>query len=89
MQPAKIMVEYQVKMVELAQDIFVGKKIKSVRYASQEELEDLNWDDELIVLELEDGTLFYPIRDAEGNGPAILSVQIPGTNVGPAEFHFF
>lgn len=89
MQPAKIMVEYQVKMVELAQDLFVGKKIKSVRYASQEELEEMGWDDDFVILELEDGTLLYPIRDAEGNGPAILSVQIPGTNVGPAEFHFF
>jgi hypothetical protein len=80
----KTIVEYQVERMELAQDIFVGKKIKSVRYASQEELEDLHWDDELIVLELEDGTLFYPSRDGEGNNSGVLFVQPPS-----AEFHQF
>jgi hypothetical protein len=49
----------------------------------------MRWDNDFVILELEDGTLLYPIRDTEGNGPAILSVQIPGTKVGPAEFHFF
>jgi hypothetical protein len=83
------MVEYQVEMVELAQDLFVGKKIKSVRYSTKEELEEMKWDNDFVVLELEDGTLLYPIRDTEGNGPAILSVQIPATKVGPAEYHFF
>ena len=80
----KTMVEYQVERLEMAQDIFVGKKIKSVRYASQEELEDLYWDDELIVLELEDGTLFYPSRDGEGNNSGVLVVQLPS-----AKFHQF
>lgn len=78
------MIEYQVERLEMAQDIFVGRKIKSVRYASQEELEDLQWDDELIVLELEDGTLFYPSRDGEGNNSGVLVVQLPS-----AEFHQF
>ena len=80
----KAMIEYQVERMELAQDIFVGKKIKSVRYASQEELEDLHWDEELIVLELEDGTLFYPSKDAEGNNSGVLVVQLTY-----AEFHQF
>lgn len=81
--------EYQVERIELANSLLTGKKIKSVRYASQEELEDMSWDGELIVIEMEDGTLFYPSRDHEGNGPGVLFLQEGSSLNGPIMFHQF
>jgi len=80
--------EYQVERVEAANSVLVGKKIKQVRYASQEELEDMMWDDDLFVVELEDGTLLFPSRDHEGNGPGVMFVQEPPSKE-QSTFHQF
>jgi hypothetical protein len=55
---------------------FVGKRIVEVRSMTSEELQGEFWDEpqfgSVSVLVLDDGTLIYPSRDAEGNGPGEL-----------------
>jgi len=55
---------------------FVGRRIVEVRVMSNEELEAEGWDAQQFgsvpVFVLDDGTLIYPSRDAEGNGPGEL-----------------
>jgi hypothetical protein len=51
----------------------VGKRIVAVKPLSEKLMKDEGWDyGEGVVLELEDGTLLYPSRDPEGNGPGVL-----------------
>ena len=83
----RLMQEFRVEQLEIAKKIFEGKRIKQVRYASQEETEAMGWDDDVIIFETEDGTLFYPSRDSEGNGPGIMFVQ--EALDGPTVFHQF
>ena len=51
-----------------------GKKIVKVRKMTTDEHRREGWqkDGETIVLELSDGTLIYPSRDAEGNNSGVL-----------------
>lgn len=55
---------------------FVGKRIVEVRSMTSEELQAEAWDPphlgSVTVFVLDDGTLIYPSRDAEGNGPGEL-----------------
>jgi hypothetical protein len=55
---------------------FVGRRIVEARVMSNEELEAEGWDAQQFgsvpVFVLDDGTLIYPSRDAEGNGPGEL-----------------
>lgn len=81
--------EYQTERIELANKLLVGKKIKQIRYASQEELEDMMWDGDLVIFEMEDGTLFYPSSDEEGNGPGTIFLQEGVSLEGPMLFHQF
>lgn len=81
--------EYQTERIELANSLLVGKKVKQVRYASQEELEDMMWDGELIVIEMENGVVFYPSVDHEGNAPGVLLMQEQVSLDGPVLFHQF
>jgi len=54
-------------------DDLIGKKIVSFRYMTKKELKREGWDDyKGVVLVLDDGTLIYPSRDEEGNGPGEL-----------------
>ena len=54
----------------------VGKTIKALRPMTPEELETEGWDDGRrgvpVAIELDDGTVIYPARDEEGNGPGVL-----------------
>jgi len=52
---------------DYAKDRLVGKKIKGVRYLTNEEAEGLDWYSRPIVIELNDGSLILPSRDDEGN----------------------
>lgn len=82
------MLEYRIQRLELAKKIFEGKRIKQVRYASEEEMLSLGWDGEdVAIFETEDGTLFYPSQDGEGNGPGVMFVQ--EALDGPTVFHQF
>lgn len=55
----------------------VGRKITAVRYLTEEEADDLGWDQKAVVLILDDIYLF-PSIDEEGNGPGALFTNIPG-----------
>jgi len=60
-----------------ASEALVGKRVKSVRYLSKEEVGALGWCASALVLEFEDGTLVFPSRDDEGNGAGALFGQGP------------
>jgi hypothetical protein len=83
----KKMQEYHIEQLELAKKIFEGKRIKQIRYATEEETEALGWSDDVIIFETEDGTLFYPSQDSEGNGPGVMFVQ--EALDGPTMWHQF
>ena len=83
----KAMQEFRIEQLELANKIFKGKRIEQVRYATQEETEALDWSDDVIIFETEDGTLFYPSKDSEGNDFGVMFVQ--EALDGPVVFHQF
>lgn len=53
---------------------FTGKTIKTIRYLTEAELVSEGWGTHRSVatIELEDGSIIYPSRDEEGNGPGVL-----------------
>lgn len=55
----------------------VGRTIKRVRYMQPDEVAEFGWCGCPVVLELDDGTLLYPVRDDEGNDAGMLGIQ-PG-----------
>lgn len=60
------------KWADRASKEFVGRKIVSARYMSNEEADDLGWGTRPIVLQLDDGNIIYPSMDDEGNGAGAL-----------------
>lgn len=52
-----------------------GKTIRSVRYMTKEECEDMMWYKRPIVIEFTDGTLVFPSMDDEGNDGGALFGQ--------------
>ena len=50
----------------------VGRKVVKVRYMSEQEREDLMWDDRAIVIQLDDGNLLFPSSDDEGNNAGAI-----------------
>lgn len=58
-----------------AQHLLVGRQIVDARYMTREESEFLGWHGKSIVLLLDNGTIIFPARDAEGNGAAALQGQ--------------
>jgi LPS O-antigen subunit length determinant protein (WzzB/FepE family) len=83
----KMTQDYKLDQLKLAKKIFEGKRIKQVRYATEKETEDLGWSDDVMVFETEDGTLFYPSMDSEGNDLGVMFVQ--EALDGPVMFHQF
>jgi hypothetical protein len=48
----------------------IGKTVKEIRIMTEVELRSEGWDDRnCTVIVFDDGTLLYPSRDEEGNGP--------------------
>ena len=67
--------EHQTTMDRWLHDIrpvVVGRRIKSVRYLSDSERDDIGWYRASIVLELDDGTALWPSSDDEGNDAGAL-----------------
>jgi hypothetical protein len=60
------------RWTKIAQDMLFGKKITGVRYMSDEEAEQLGWDEKCVVIELDDGNIIYPSSDDEGNNAGAL-----------------
>ena len=53
----------------------IGKKIIAIRELSIEERDREGWDRgfrSAAVIELDDGTVIFPSKDGEGNGPGVL-----------------
>lgn len=81
--------EYQVERLELANLLLKGKKIVDIRYASEEEVEAMGWSEDFIVFTMEDGTMFYPSKDHEGNDAGVIFLQEKVSLDGPILFHQF
>lgn len=63
--------------VDYANKHLQGKTIKSVRYLSQKEKEEMMWHNRCIVITFTDGTLVFPSMDDEGNDGGALFGQTP------------
>tara|TARA_R110002153_G_scaffold84853_1_gene212012 strand:- start:1522 stop:1764 length:243 start_codon:yes stop_codon:yes gene_type:complete len=59
--------KWEVKWTEGASKLLLNRTIVKVRYMTDEEKEEVNWDSKPIVLILDNGTSIYPSRDSEGN----------------------
>ena len=55
-----------------ASDFLVGKTIKSVRYMTDEEMEDMMWHSKPVIIDFTDGSWIIPQRDDEGNDGGAL-----------------
>ena len=59
-------------------------KITLIRNMAEEEISREGWDglvdDYVIAFELDDGTVIYPARDYEGNGPGVIFGYNKNTN---------
>ena len=67
--------ELEKTWAKTASTFLVDRTIKSVRYLNQKELDNLGWNTATIVLELDDGSLWFPSRDEEGNDAGALFGQ--------------
>jgi hypothetical protein len=64
----KTWTEYAKKQLE-------GRTITEVRYMTEEERENLGWYSRSVVLILDNGSLFFPAADDEGNDAGALFGQ--------------
>jgi hypothetical protein len=60
-----------------ANRILVGRRIVSVEWLSEEETRQLGWSQRPIIIQLDDGTIIYPMADDEGNGAGALGTTNP------------
>jgi hypothetical protein len=49
-----------------------GRRLVAIRPMTRAEQKRESWDGPTTVIELDDGSLLYPSRDEEGNGPGAL-----------------
>jgi hypothetical protein len=61
-----------------AQFVLEGRKIKSVSYMSDKEQENAGFYHKALVIELDDGTIFWPSSDDEGNDAGAIHYQKAG-----------
>lgn len=74
--------EIEAHWTNFAKEKLVGRKIVDVMYLKGTEASDLMWDERPIILELDDGTVLFPLRDSEGNGPGTISgADAAGSNL--------
>lgn len=64
--------ETQDRWLKEIRPILVGRTIKSVRYLSDEETDEIGWNRSSIVLELDSGVSLFPSSDDEGNDAGAL-----------------
>lgn len=53
----------------------LGRMITRVRLMTRKEMREKGWGDhghQPVVIVLEDGSILYPARDPEGNGPGVI-----------------
>lgn len=59
----------------------IGLKIKEIRWMTPEELGAMAWDQEGVVIVLEDGGLIFPSSDPEGNSAGVLMSLHKGSQI--------
>lgn len=64
--------DYDKIWTDIAKKQFLGRKIVGVRYLSKEEADEMGWYSRPVVLQLDDGNIFYPSSDDEGNDGGAL-----------------
>ena len=55
-----------------AKEVLLGRKIVSVRYLTDKEMQTLDWYERSVVFVLDNGTLCFIASDDEGNGGGSL-----------------
>ena len=61
----------------------VGRKIVSVRYWTQTEVDLQDWHQRPVQIELDNGYVLIPMRDDEGNDGGSIGTNIEGLNTIP------
>jgi hypothetical protein len=64
-------------------DFLVGKTIKSVRYMTDEEMEDMMWHSKPVIIDFTDGSWIIPQRDDEGNDGGALYTSDENLSIIP------
>ena len=55
--------------------LLVGRTIKSVSLLDDNEMAEMGWNNNAFVIELDNGLIFWPMQDDEGNGPGALATN--------------
>ena len=66
-----------------ARKILVGRTIAAVRYMTEEEAADSDFDSSPIVIIFDDGSYIFPMRDDEGNDAGALATSNEDTPTLP------
>ncbi len=69
--------------VERVAQRLIGRKITSVLYLPAGQAEEMDWCRRPIVLELDDGSFIYPLKDEEGNDGGVLATSYEELPVVP------
>jgi hypothetical protein len=65
-------------------DFLIGKTIKSVRYMTNEEMEDFMWYRKPVIIDFTDGSWIIPQSDDEGNNGGALYTSDEKMSIIPA-----
>lgn len=57
---------------DYAREHLVGRTIRAASYMSSQEQDSQDWNASALVIELDNGTIIYPMADDEGNAPGAL-----------------
>jgi len=58
-----------------ARNHLMGRTITNVRYLTDKEQEAYGWYNKAVVIELDNGTAFFPMKDDEGNDAGALATN--------------
>ena len=61
--------------MELLKKKLEGKRIKEVRYLTDEEANNIGWEYKPLVIILQDGNYLFPMSDDEGNDAGALATS--------------
>jgi hypothetical protein len=80
--------EYELSVADVwnkkVREFLVGKTIKSVRYMTDEEMEDFMWYSKPVIIDFTDGSWIIPQSDDEGNNGGSLYTSDEKLGVIPA-----
>lgn len=61
---------------QLAKKVLLGKKIVMVRYMTESEMSETGFQNTGLIIELEDGTIFWPTSDNDGTNSGAIHYAI-------------